>query len=212
MAYLYLALGDSITAGYGVGPANSFASVYYRFLQRNLPGLHYQNFGINGLRSSDLTNWLAVDAGLAQRVAASSVITLTIGSNDLIHLLRVFAGDLAPVAPAADVQLKDNVARVAYYIRRLNSQALVQAAAIYNPFSARDYPAFRTGAQPVIDLANAALRSVCKEAGFAFVGADRAFCGQENLVLDPVHLHPNFHGHRVLAAAFAASTQAGHIG
>ncbi|HUS89504.1 MAG TPA: SGNH/GDSL hydrolase family protein [Desulfosporosinus sp.] len=46
---LYLALGDSITAGYGVGSLFSFPTVYGNFLRRHSPDLSVHNLGVNGL-------------------------------------------------------------------------------------------------------------------------------------------------------------------
>ena len=81
----YLALGDSITAGYGVGGRN-FACLYYSYLRSTNLNLCYKNYGINGLTTGGLANLLSSNGNLKNMVAQAVVITLTIGSNDLLCL------------------------------------------------------------------------------------------------------------------------------
>jgi lysophospholipase L1-like esterase len=73
---LYLALGDSITAGYGVGSAFSFPSVYGNFLRRHNPDLSVHNLGVNGLTTHGLLELLQCNRSLRHLVSLASFLSL----------------------------------------------------------------------------------------------------------------------------------------
>ncbi len=83
MPNYYLALGDSITAGYGVGNRN-FAFLYYSYLRSFNLNLRYINYGINGLTTGGFANLLSSNGNVKNLVTQAEVISITIGSNDLL--------------------------------------------------------------------------------------------------------------------------------
>lgn len=80
----YVALGDSITAGYGLAEESPcFAELVAR---QN--GLSLANHAVNGLTSAGLLAQLQdPDGALCGDVAAADVVTVTIGGNDLLDAL-----------------------------------------------------------------------------------------------------------------------------
>ncbi len=85
----YLALGDSITTGYGLASdSESFPSL----VSAELEGFALTNLASDGERTDTLAEKLA-SAEYQQAVAKADVITLTIGGNDFMDLLYTFLGN-----------------------------------------------------------------------------------------------------------------------
>lgn len=85
-------LGDSITAGYGVGSNNAFPNLIGSDEQ-----LDVRNLGISGLTSEKLLTAIRSDKNFRQSIKHADYITLDIGSNDL----------LAPILPILEAFKKD---------------------------------------------------------------------------------------------------------
>jgi lysophospholipase L1-like esterase len=201
---LYLALGDSITAGYGVGSWLSFPTLYGNFLRRHNPDLRMSNLGVNGLTTRGLLALLHSNHGLRQSVFRASLITLTIGSNDLLGLIRNTNQPLnAPYLPLILNNMSQNFAQVGEEIRRLNPNATVKVATLYNPLPAGPYAQYFAQAQGVLDKANVNIATWAKRYGFNVVYLDREIRGKERLLIGQDNLHPNSAGYQVIAKAFA---------
>lgn len=97
----YLALGDSISSGYGLGEGeSSFPTLM------GSAGLTVNNKAEAGETSQSL---LAKLPGLSQDIAAADVITITIGGNDLMGALYRYLGNkLGVPADAVEAALKTN--------------------------------------------------------------------------------------------------------
>lgn len=204
MPNYYLALGDSITAGYGVGSKN-FAYLYYSYLRSFNPNLHYINYGINGLTTGGLANLLSTNVNLKNWVTQAEVITITIGSNDLLHAaVSILRGTKVEIF-ATLANMERNLDFIGSQIRHLNPRALVKAGTIYNPLPAGPYYRYAGQAQPFIAQANKVLVHWAKRYGFNVIPIDKAFQGRERLVIGPDYLHPNFQGHQIIATEFAGN-------
>lgn len=83
----YLALGDSLSTGYGLNPHSSFPLLLYKKLQVLYPHLIYKNLAVNGYTTADLARLLN-QPELFWLVSNSRFHTITIGSNDLLNLIR----------------------------------------------------------------------------------------------------------------------------
>ena len=78
----YLALGDSITRGYGLeNQADSFTEIVAKSLDMSL-----QNLAVNGDTSADLLK-IVSDKGNKKAIENADLITISIGGNDLLHVL-----------------------------------------------------------------------------------------------------------------------------
>lgn len=80
---LVLALGDSLTAGYGLPPAQSFASQLERLLRRHDPGAKVVNAGISGDTSAGGRARLARTIARLDRSPDLAIVQL--GANDIIR-------------------------------------------------------------------------------------------------------------------------------
>lgn len=201
---LYLALGDSITTGYGVQSSFSFPKLYVDFLKRHNPNLRMLNMGVNGLKTSELLALLHYNHDLRDSASQASLITLTIGSNDLLHLIgnpnqTINTSQL----PLIFNNMSKTLAQVGEEIRRLNPIAIVKVATLYNPLPAGPYALYLALAQGVIDTANTNIVTWAKRYGFKVVYLDREIRGKEWLLIGQDHLHPNIAGYQVIAKAFA---------
>ena len=201
---LYLALGDSITAGYGVGTIFSFPTLYGNFLRRHNPDLTVHNLSINGLTTQGLLRLLQCNLNLRQLVSRASLITITIGSNDLLSLIRNSNQSLnTSQLPIILRSMGKTLAQAGEVIRRLNPKVIVKVATIYNPLPAGPYAQYNEQVQRVIDTANAVIIAWAKRYGFVVVYIDREIRGKEWFLIGPDYGHPNATGYGVIAKAFA---------
>lgn len=198
MPNYYLALGDSITAGYGVGSRN-FTFLYYSYLRSFNPNLRYINYGINGLTTDGLANLLSSNGNLKNLVTQAKVVSITIGSNDLLHVaVSILRGTRVDIFATLS-NMERNLDLIGTQIRRLNPSALVKVGTIYNPLPAGPYYQYSGPAQVVIAQANKIIVHWAKRYGFNVVSVDKAFQGRARLVIGTDHLHPNLLGNQIIA-------------
>lgn len=201
---IYLALGDSITAGYGVASIFAFPTVYGDFLRRHNPDLNVHNLGVNGLTTRGLLELLQCNSGLRHLVSRASLITVTIGSNDLLQLIRHSKPSMiASQLPLILGNMGNTLAQIGEVLRHLNRMAIVKVATLYNPLPAGPYAQFTVQVQGAIDIANALIIAWAKQYGFVVVHVDREIRGKERSLIGPDYGHPNATGYRTIAKAFA---------
>lgn len=201
---LYLALGDSITAGYGVASPFSFPTIYANFLRRHNPDIKLLNYGVNGLTTSSLLNQLKANNSLRQAVSQASLMSLTIGSNDL---LRLIGNSNQPIKTSQLPIILGNMGKtlmlIGQEIRFLNPVVTVKVATLYNPLPAGPYAHYYVQVQGIIDNANAMIFMVAKHYGFVVVNLDREIKGKESSFIGQDHVHPTATGYQMIAKAFA---------
>jgi len=198
----YIALGDSITAGYGVGSRN-FAFIYYSYLRAFNPNLSYINHGINGLTTGGLANLLLTNENLKNMVRQAEFITITIGSNDLLRFaVAILQGKRVNSFDALS-NMEKNLELMGSQIRQLNPRALVKVGTIYNPLPTGPYYHYTVPAQRLIIQTNKTIIHWAKRYQFISVPLEKAFQGREKLLLASDHLHPNLIGHQIIATEFA---------
>lgn len=196
----YLALGDSLTTGYGVGSNQSFATLFYNHLHVYDPGLQYVNLGINGLTSGEL----AVMVGQKRfysLIAQAKVISLTIGSNDLLAVGKSLSSGTGANIDLTLGNFDHHLMSIGGHIRSINPSVLVKVATIYNPLPPMDKESDAL-AKGLVKGANHRLIRLAREFRFVVVPVAKAFSGKEQLLLGPDPLHPNVMGHRVMADLF----------
>lgn len=202
MTRYYLALGDSITAGYGVG-GRSFAAMYYSHLLQIDPNLRYVNYGVKGLTTLGLVNMLATNARLRSLVVQADIISITIGSNDLLRAAAGFMKGSKVSIPYVLSVFERNLDTIGGVIRSLNPELLVKAATIYNPLPAGPFRLYTEQAQAIIDQANKIIVHWAKKFKFLVVPVDRIFQGREAAVIGKDFVHPSFLGHQFIANEYA---------
>lgn len=196
----YLALGDSLTTGYGVGANNSFAALYYSRLLANFPNLQYENSGRDGLTSGQLISMLR-QPGISNLIAKASLITITIGSNDLLAIGKdLMAGKL--INPQLTLsEFTQNLIILGLRLRQLNPTATIKIATIYNPLPPMNKE-LNALSNNLLNLANSSIRKVSREYGLIVVPVAKGFRGRERVLIGPDHVHPSIEGHRVMAELF----------
>lgn len=90
----YVALGDSIAGGYGLKDAKteSYVALVQKKLESECEGVYAWNFGENGLKSKELLERLTNSsnpyyAEYNEALAKADLVTVSIGSNDLMQYL-----------------------------------------------------------------------------------------------------------------------------
>lgn len=200
----YLALGDSLTKGYGVESSLSFPSLYAAFLRRHNPTLQLLNCGVNGLTTGGLLNLLRTNHNLCHTVSQASLITLTIGSNDLLDLLVNPKETVSPAKITHTLKImRSNFTQIGEGLRRLNLNSPIKVAALYNPLPAGPYVQYFEQAQGVLNNVNALIVSWARCYGVNPVDIDREFRGKEHWLIAQDYVHPNAAGYQVMAKAFA---------
>lgn len=131
----YVALGDSIAAGYGLAgysasqetpPADSYQSVLSRFLKTDAV-----NFAVTGDDSTDCINILnsgKADAALSD----AGIITISIGSNDLLKPFIEIAKETFGIT---EVNGSMDISPVEDYYADFKDASLIDMLAIANDFA-----------------------------------------------------------------------------
>ncbi len=190
----YMAMGDSLAAGYGAQPATQgYVYLLYRSgVFDTVPDTLLANVGVPGATSEDV---LLHQVPMALHRFRPHVVTITVGGNDLLRILegadpRVvlanFQGNLVAILGALRAGLPD--ARIV----------------VGNLYSIAQVP----GAEQAVAAFNAIVAGVA--AGFDVQVADlfTEFHGREGLLLidrngaGALEVHPTNAGYRAIAEAF----------
>jgi len=227
---LYLALGDSLSAG--IGASDEASRGWVGLVNAALPEWDLLNLGVPGddsrelLFGGPLTEGLrqierrATDAEPGNEVAA---ITLEIGGNDLLDIYfdLVIPGDCPSVIEALQRETCVTALEGALVIYRSNLaetlDRLIEAApetpiflmTLYNPFSGDGTTIDEIGVMalegkegtPFPEGMNDIIREVSAEAGVILVEWYELFLGKQSQYIASDLIHPNDVGHAVMAEA-----------
>ena len=238
VAGTYLALGDSLAVGVGASRPSELGYVarLHRALRDVRPaGLGaVHNLAVSGETSASMLAGGQLESAIGAIERANppvSLLTLDIGGNDLLGLLRTQACQIEPLGPAClgllattlerfEANLRMIVGRLRDALDRSHAGAAVALMTYYNPFSGAN-PHFEAaadlallGADGQIDCApmaraargtNDVIACVGREAGALVVDVHPAFIGR-GLALTNIAMydvHANDRGYAVIADAFA---------
>ncbi|MDP4177709.1 MAG: GDSL-type esterase/lipase family protein [Bacillota bacterium] len=86
---VYTALGDSISYGYSADPGKGYVDLLYNYLkvQKRYDGLKLNNLSVLGATSGDLLNSIKTDQKFQDSIKSSTIITISIGGNNLLQPL-----------------------------------------------------------------------------------------------------------------------------
>jgi lysophospholipase L1-like esterase len=202
--HLLVALGDSITFGYNLDPSNAHPSSQ-AFPALIADDIHYQllNFGIPGDTSVNLVAHLKTKT-YREALGRSAVITLYIGSNDLLQgagsIIQNLILNPNYVPTAADIamlqnitaNLAGNLVEIIAQIREVTDAPIVLYT-IYNPFYGADQ-----NTALLLGGINGIIASFAKDPSIAVVDAFGAFAGKQNTLVLPNDIHPTLQGQEVL--------------
>ncbi len=192
----YMAMGDSLTAGYGAIPATEgFVYLLYRSgVFDTVPNTLFCNAGVPGATSSDV---LAYQVPQAIRDFRPGVITLTVGGNDLWRIME--GADPTVVLQ----EFQNNLVQI---LLALRSAPELQNTRIYigNLYSIPEIPA----SEAIVPIFNQIVAGVAANFGVTVADVYSAFHGKSGLLLverqgaEPYQIHPTNAGYRVMARAF----------
>lgn len=198
----YVALGDSITAGWG-SPAirgarvNGFAAQVHRQLQTRGPAdLH--NLGVPGLTSGQFLFLLDHWPESSDVIKHADLITLSLGGNDIIWADYKSPGDEAKMREALS-KYEANIEEILGKIRLLNRTASFFVLEVYNPFSPDD-PRHQSLSE-YIQWANESIAIAANTHDATVVPTASLFLDHEKEYVNLAHddIHPNVAGHTRIA-------------
>jgi lysophospholipase L1-like esterase len=200
----YLALGDSLAAGYGAIPTTQGYAylLYQKGTYDKTPNTIFANAAVPGATSSDV---LAFQVPQAINLFQPQVVTLSVGGNDVLAIL----------APGSDPeqilqQFAINLGNILCGLR----QALPQSRLyVHNLYDIPEITSGIPGGLQAVLTANLIIADVAMACGASVADVYSAFAGRTGLLLverngaDQFEVHPTNAGHRAIAAAFEAVHQ-----
>ncbi|WP_158289406.1 GDSL-type esterase/lipase family protein [Paenibacillus flagellatus] len=207
--WVVLAIGDSLTAGVGAPPEQSFVQQYIRLAETSLGRtILAENAGRSGATSGDILQLVRTDPAIKAAAERSAVITLTAGGNDLIQAAKRFYFDSDPRhLMTALKQYQRNVAHILETIHAVKAGSgpyAVVALGLYNPLPEFEEAAFWVG------KFNEHLRSF-NSGSVRVVDVYDDFLGREDDYLSDDRFHPNGEGYRIIAERVASVAGYGPI-
>jgi lysophospholipase L1-like esterase len=206
----YMALGDSLAAGYKAQPATA-GYVYQLYLGRafgSIPETAFANAAVPGAASADLLNFQLPQVTLF----GPSVVTISIGGNDLLGLLRV--PDPLAQLPAVLAAFSQNLGASLVQLCGLLPEG--GRIFIHNLYEIPEIPLTQQ-AVPIFNgilaqtVAAAGQSQFCSGRSLAVADVYSAFLGQQGLLLieryqkkgiEFTEVHPTNKGHRVIENTF----------
>lgn len=198
----YMALGDSLPAGYGAIPATD-GYVYRLYRSRVFDKMFdtlLTNAGVPGVTSREVLEHQvpqAIRAFQATEGTRPTFITLTVGGNDLLEILN--GADPAQVLADFQVNLTQTLAQ----LRAALPNTRIYVSNLYT------VPQIE-GADTIVPIFNSIVAGVANAFGVPVADVYNEFLGKRGLLLinrrgpDPVEVHPTNAGHQAIARAFQA--------
>jgi lysophospholipase L1-like esterase len=194
----YMALGDSLAAGYGAVPATQgyVYLLYQNGVFDRAPNTLLSNASVIGVTSQQV---LAHQVPQACQAFQPTVVTLDVGGNDLVA-----------IAGGADPQqvlnaFATNFAAILDTLQNcLSVGAAIYVANLYNPFPGS------LEAEVIAQTANGIITAIAGVRGIPVADVFGAFAGRRGLLVSERHgaeafeIHPTNAGHRAIAGAFKA--------
>ncbi len=191
----YMALGDSLASGYGAIPATQgyVYLLYQSGVFDTIPNTIFCNAGV-----PDATSQHVLDHQVPQAtdVFHPTVVTITVGGNDLF---RILDEHVDPAVVLAEFQ--SNLTQILQALRTGLPNARIY---ISNLYTIPEIP----GADPVVQAFNQIVAGVAAAYGVPVADVYTAFLGKTGLLLIERHnagrfqAHPTNAGHRAMAKAF----------
>ncbi len=190
----YMALGDSLVAGYGAVPATQgyVYLLYQGGVFDQVPNTLFSNAGVPGASSQQVRDHQVPQAIEAFR---PTVVTITVGGNDLLRILN----GADPAQVLAEFQV--NFAAILQSLRSNLPQTRIYVSNLY---TVSEIP----GADQVVPYFNQIVAGVAGAYGVPVADIYSAFQGRSGLLLinrngaGQYEVHPTNAGYRVMAQAF----------
>lgn len=191
-----LALGDSLTHGFGDASGKGYVGDVVDLLRRQGRQVSQTNLGIDGLTSEGLVKELQ-QAQVARDVRSSNVIFISIGGNDLNNAAGLPNIHLAKIA-SAEKQFQHNLNQILGTLQGWNPKAVILLVGLYNPYG--DIVKARTQTNDIVSTWNQdELSIVSHYPHAAVVQTYDLFQLNPTKYLYVDHFHPNEAGYSLIA-------------
>lgn len=134
----YTAVGDSLTEGVGDATQNGgFVSLVADDLQDDysLSSVEVDNYGVAGERSDQILQRIQEDNDTKKEIADSDIITVTVGGNDIMKVIKKNIFGLSVDSFEKPLQkYQENLSDIMNEIRSLNENVSIYVLGVYNPF------------------------------------------------------------------------------
>ena len=214
----YVALGDSIAYGYGLDnrEEDSYVGLVRRYFERKYDYVVTANFGQNGMRSEELLDILTNPENENYRryratLSYADVVTLSIGSNDLLHLIRLDFNMGEAIREKAEnfrqacSDFAERFPKIIKEIHAINPQVKIYANNVYNPAKGLSfYAGIYDVAERYINLLNGAFEESDE---YCLVDIKDVFDKQEKSMINvslkgrEIDPHPSREGHKLIGQA-----------
>lgn len=198
-----VALGDSIT--YGANLEDSGQSAY-PYLMGEDGGFEAHNLAVSGWQTAQVLDALREDKEYQAQVKNADVIAMTIGSNDLLEILRFAetsgAGTPEKIGEILRHELKNSIVfdEIGDLIKEIQSltDAQILLYNIYNPFPPGN--AMHQIGEALLPEINAAFQESAESYENVYLAdAYSAYNGKQVDYIIPGDIHPTEEGQAVLA-------------
>jgi lysophospholipase L1-like esterase len=215
----YMALGDSLAAGYLALPVTK-AYVYRLYEMAAFDSLDrtlFCNAAVPGATSSDVLLHQVPQALIRDGGFNPKFVTLTVGGNDLLSILRYIQTNpvpstVVPYATQVIMQYGRNLGAILYQLHTGLPNAKIFVA---NQYALPEIEARVSLAGPMIAFFNDVINEVAGQfpTNVYVVDVHAAFLDRQDLLLgerpgvSPFETHPTNKGYRVMAKAFAEAIE-----
>ncbi|WP_241654609.1 SGNH/GDSL hydrolase family protein [Sporolactobacillus shoreae] len=201
-SYRIVALGDSLTQGVGDPKNHGYVGMTADALkkQKNVKQVSFEDLGHLGDTSADLLNVLKKPQA-RETIRHSNTIFLTIGGNDIVHVLKNHFMDLSTSDFNAEQKVfSAHLETVFSEIRKLNPDAPIYYFGLYNPFE--DYlGTANKDFVPILNSWNANSKKIASRyRNTTFIPTFDIFKGRGSTLLYADHFHPNEKGYSQLSS------------
>ena len=202
-------LGDSLTQGVGdelkregyIGRLQQHFSQY-----KGIEDVPLTNTAKRGRRSDQLLKMLK-DGEIDHQIRKAHIITLTIGGNDIMKVIKKELFDLKVEAFEKElVKFKSNYEEIIHEIREINSTAPIIIMGLYNPIT------IVTDEKSDFDLIlnnwNETIEEIAVDDNNAcYIPIDHLFVTNTNLVYHTDFFHPNSKGYQLVIEEIVSTMQ-----
>ncbi|MFV0528438.1 MAG: SGNH/GDSL hydrolase family protein [Lachnospiraceae bacterium] len=213
-----VALGDSLTQGVGdTTNSGGYVPILANALSGILPSQFVQtrNYGKSGNRVPQLIKRIEKTEEIQTDLKAADIITLTIGANDLMRVVKtnLFSGLTVETFDTPMAEYVVDLGELFKLIRSYNEEAPIYLLGIYNPFYLK-FPEI-TELQDIVNKWNQATEHyVATQERIYFLPInDQLYMGNglegenatiNNLLSEDDSFHPNYIGYQIIAEVFGA--------
>ncbi|MGT2926195.1 SGNH/GDSL hydrolase family protein [Streptococcus cuniculipharyngis] len=207
----YVAIGDSLTEGVGdSSQQGGFVGLLKEDLARTYQyKVKASNYGLAGNTSQQILTRMEKNQDLQNQLQIADLVTLTVGGNDLIQVIRKNFAQLTVASFAEPMQnYQKNLRQMITLARQQQDKLPIYIIGIYNPF----YLNFQelTEMQEVVDQWNQATEAVSQDyQGVYFVpvndllykGTGEQTTPTNDVLFAEDNFHPNTLGYQIIANA-----------